>query len=229
MVLSIDIVMVWMRFIYTHRLIYLQAQSHNWWAVREGLGDVALQRMYVTNSGLWHFKSACRAQYFPLLSSCCLWIRMENSQLLLQHHACCHDNELPLWNCIQSPQLNAFLFFFFCFWQELPPPWCVFTAIEPWIRQTYSYQRKEIYLTGSPPRDKQIQTTAARGRLVCPRSEALPDYLTQRGQPRNHAHTTKAVDCIYILRIYINMCVTVISKEKEAIILRVRCLSGERL
>lgn len=80
-----------------------------------------------------------------------------------------------------------------------------------------------------PPRDKQIQTTAARGRLVCPRSEALPDYLTQRGQPRNHAHTTKAVDCIYILRIYINMCVTVISKEKEAIILRVRCLSGERL
>lgn len=115
MVLSIDIVMVWMRFIYTHRLIYLQAQSHNWWAVREGLGDVALQRMYVTNSGLWHFKSACRAQYFPLLSSCCLWIRMENSQLLLQHHACCHDNELPLWNCIQSPQLNAFLFFFFLF------------------------------------------------------------------------------------------------------------------
>ena len=96
------------------------------WEVWRG---VILPEADVPDDGIWGFESHARLRLTLLLptgSGC-------SSQLLLQclptYHHVPHHNEsgLNLWSVIKSPTKCILS-------QELPWSWCVFTAIEQWLR-----------------------------------------------------------------------------------------------
>ena len=102
-----------------HRLVYLNAQSSREFNCLKGLGE-GLRGVLLEEVCLWGWvlrfqKPMSGCMYVSVclsvmssLSACCLWLRIQNTQLLLQDR-CLHATMLPASETRASPHLNVSL------------------------------------------------------------------------------------------------------------------------